>query len=1645
MKRKILRTLVAALALAVAVTTIAPASYASEIDTTTPVVVVDETTEADVEDVIEVEVVTEDAIVEDSSTSEEVTVETETYDTATSSKEENEEDEEDEEAKIVDYTSFMSALKVLEGYADTYAKEHAGEDAVELVMNYVRTGVAKYNGASWDLYAGVENTAFVTYVATQDAKNNTSASALRSVGEFKTPNGDLVDFKHMFGCMNITYYSAMSKPADEAILIADMSGWAGDTADLMEYTVNKVTSTDVESMTTEIKENYLGVDDKTAHGFGLIDMKGDLDGYYIANSLGGGKTISTIMDNYFNKNLSDKTRAIYFIENRFGGAESKEDLRNSLYAVYADEKNGSLRLVEQSKGVADKADLRKACCYAFADWLFEQAGIVTDKDINDYYSVYSTVKSTLAPGVTQEIKKATTADDKQMVYYLATADITRDDVSIHANYHDNVGTAQGDWATTRVMDQMQAAIKYHTDPTSDWYVPNYQPVAGTNGDFFDMTTGEPSGVLIMEGVKYHEANTSNFFGVLNNGTPIIGNKETYKKYEGQFKEALGGSVWLVKDGKIAVTATSDYYASRASRTAIGITADNKVVLMVLDGRQEPVSCGGSMLEIAQIMYDAGCVSAINLDGGGSTTYIAKEEGADELSVVNNPSDGYDRSVSSSVMIVSTAKPSTEFSHALVLADCDYMTVGTSVSVKASGVSVSGGSADIPEGSVLKVVDESIGTLKDGVFTAKKSGDVVIQLVNGDKVLGKKTLHVVVPNELVFEKEHFNIVYGVPTDLSLMATYNGNKIAINENDVKLTLEAGKEVAGTIDGFTFTGNEASAIRSVRVDAVLINNPEVTASAQIALYNEGEAVFDFDTATAGDRKFAFKRVINNTVTADEKTYYIDDRDKDIEGSYVFALDMKEIPLPTELESIIGLLPGADDADASAWNFLLQLAERISVLTEVTVKIKIDSAFDVDYSEVKLVNEYFTLTSTDYDKNSNTLIVKFNWIDQTQPIEATTANSMCILSGIKFTPKDGAEEVIEAELSGSVDYDFFLRSNTVYGLAADPEMQALGLRQFINPNDSTEKGAAFKKADFVTMTDNFVIDMMDRNGWMEDANGDMYYYVDNVIQRGIQLLPDMDNANKKAFYDLGTDGVCIGKVTGLFKYDGNLYYADERTPGVAITNTWWTIVNGHRDIDYYYFDAQGKAVDGVQKIDGYTYTFEENVLVRGELVKNDYGTRYMWAGEFASQTWLDIDGNISYAQRSTYFATGIYKQYNPEGEYQTFAFDEDGVLLDDLVGLFEYNGDLYFVENGIIDTDARNSHLEKIGSYIYFFVGGKAVTDRTKWVDPGQTNGLVPDGSYRFDEEGRMVLPGDVARISGKTRYETCFNIANTLKADLDVQMFDTVIVASGKNFADALAGSYLASVKNAPILMTDGSDKYNATLHDYIKANVTPGGKVYILGGTGALPATVEAGLDGYDVERLSGKTRYETNIAILNEAGVSAGEDVLICTGASFADSLSASATGKPILLVDSKKALTDGQKTFLASVKESNFYIIGGTGAVSEDVEKEIETFNDATRISGKTRYETSVKLAETFFADAERVVLAYAGNFPDGLSGGPLAYSMDAPLILTSTEKATAADNYAEAFSIRTGKVLGGEKLISDAAAKEIFGMTSKETISLIK
>jgi len=110
-------------------------------------------------------------------------------------------------------------------------------------------------------------------------------------------------------------------------------------------------------------------------------------------------------------------------------------------------------------------------------------------------------------------------------------------------------------------------------------------------------------------------------------------------------EVVAGSNILVHDGKPLVAPDSAFTRTRHPRTAVGIGADGKsLVLVVVDGRQPGVASGMTLNELADLMQQLGCGEALNLDGGGSTEMVMRNPQDGELQVLNRPSDGRERAV-----------------------------------------------------------------------------------------------------------------------------------------------------------------------------------------------------------------------------------------------------------------------------------------------------------------------------------------------------------------------------------------------------------------------------------------------------------------------------------------------------------------------------------------------------------------------------------------------------------------------------------------------------------------------------------------------------------------------------------------------------------------------------------------------------------------------------------------------------------------------------------------------------------------------------------------------------------------------------------------------------------------------------------------
>ncbi len=1083
------------------------------------------------------------------------------------------------EAEISDFDEFIENLAILEGIADTYVKKvDPGKDPAMLIIKYIRTGVDRYNSGSWNIMAGYEDAKFAEYVtkyetdynnALEDGAEKMKVTGLKNINEFNLPNGDFADIGHVFGSMDITYTNKTSEDH------ADVSGWAGDTVDLMSLTdLFGYESTELEDIVAEINEKYFlryeeefvdreGYEEETFEGtYSKTDIEGDLDAFYIMQTLLKSEyengTLTEIISEYMTSSLTSKQRAKFFLDNRLDGVSLRADVRDAVYnEVVA---NSVVMTLEGTRPFKtdNVALLRKACCYVFADYVCKLGGDFTEIKKNNYYSVYQTETLTLAPGIVQKINYANTPDGKTMVFYTATGDITKGDVSVYANYNNN--NPAGGWAMQRVIDQANAAQNKYGNPESEKYVENFNVIASINGAGYDMFTGEPSGILVMDSKVYHPIDGHGFFGILDDGTAMIGTMEQYNALQaerpGRVKEAIATFGDLIRDGEIIAVDSSD----RASRTAVGITATGKVVFMVLDGRQGDLSGGGNMREIAQIMYEAGCVVAVNLDGGGSSTYVAKQPGEDALSVVSKPSDGISRSVSTSLYMVSTAPDSTVFDRAVIESKYAYFTVGASDTFAATAIGATGNQVEMPEGVKWSVSDETIGTItEDGVFTAKAKGNAQIRLELDGVVVGYKNISVVDPDNVYFEKAKMNAIYGEPVTLPVRVAYEGKAVAFVDTDVVLSVVDASY--GTIDGFTFIGNEESGLRLITVTAALSKDTAITGTMNLAMYTKDEASFDFDNADGGEHQLAWIRQITNSTKEGPNSYWAVDKEQSMEISYTFAMDMSYLELPEILEELTYMLPGADvEGNNTAWNFLLQLAERISVLTEVTPVIYFDKSVDVDITNITVNNEYFYLKDKEFDEEENCLKLVLKWHRQEKPIDIAVANPLCILTGIKLTPKDEAAWTSGKSLvitnKGRIDYDVYLRANALHSFSSKPENQEkFGLYPFQNVReDGVQENGGHFASTYKSFEDQFTLHYGEKEGWVVEGGG-FAYYANGERYIGIR---EIDNL----YYDFGEHGVNLGQkpYTGaMTEDDGDEFWLVD-----GVKYKGW-MIRDMKDVAYY------------------------------------------------------------------------------------------------------------------------------------------------------------------------------------------------------------------------------------------------------------------------------------------------------------------------------------------------------------------------------------------------------------------------------------------------------------------------------------------------
>ncbi|MGD6817951.1 phosphodiester glycosidase family protein [Metabacillus sp. 113a] len=183
------------------------------------------------------------------------------------------------------------------------------------------------------------------------------------------------------------------------------------------------------------------------------------------------------------------------------------------------------------------------------------------------------------------------------------------------------------------------------------------------------------------------------------------------------EEGLSGNYKLIQKGQKVNLPSDNFTTAVAPRTAVGMNAEGEIFFVVIDGRAPGYSEGITVFELRDMMAELGAVEALNLDGGGSSTFAARQPGEEGLSIVNRPSDGFERSVANSFLITTSAEPGA-LSQLAMQPDRLLMLKGSREDLDAKGMDAGYFPKPLNGEPDWSVSDSSLGTVdEEGLFTA----------------------------------------------------------------------------------------------------------------------------------------------------------------------------------------------------------------------------------------------------------------------------------------------------------------------------------------------------------------------------------------------------------------------------------------------------------------------------------------------------------------------------------------------------------------------------------------------------------------------------------------------------------------------------------------------------------------------------------------------------------------------------------------------------------------------------------------------------------------------------------------------------------------------------------------------------------------
>lgn len=302
----------------------------------------------------------------------------------------------------------------------------------------------------------------------------------------------------------------------------------------------------------------------------------------------------------------------------------------------------------------------------------------------------------------------------------------------------------------------------------------------------------------------------------------------------------------------------DVDEAAAPRTAFGIKEDGTLIFYALDGRKTGHSYGARLKTLAKRMLELGCVDAVNLDGGGSTTIGAIYPGGGSFSVINKPSDGAERKVATFIGLVNTAPRTGAADKLFIYPYIGNYLSGATVQFSAFATDENYYRTDVPDGLVFTSPDGSVS--HDGKLKITGDGSATVRADAGGISASIALSCYSTPTSITVKNSSGNktvstltLSPGESVDLNAYA-YVGNKSLIGD-DSCFTWQCSDDI-GTIDSsgkFTATDEKAKGTisisagdytKTISVD-VRVKKPYIDISFEED--NNGEVAIRLDTDDA------------------------------------------------------------------------------------------------------------------------------------------------------------------------------------------------------------------------------------------------------------------------------------------------------------------------------------------------------------------------------------------------------------------------------------------------------------------------------------------------------------------------------------------------------------------------------------------------------------------------------------------------------------------------------------------------------------------------------------------------------------------------------------------------------------------------------